>query len=181
MKKIYYVAKSLRTLMAMNHVELRHINLLNKYNDECEVQEIRNLALLGADVIMDGMVAQLNTVLKPIAYPEAKYNPAKLDILASTDEGIVYTWEDWMLHKTSKPVILTYELEDFLRKESVYTRFMKNVKNLKGKFPVDISYVISGFMWDKSPEGTEYWRRLHYKHQEYLEIINQPKELKNET
>ena len=60
----------------------------------------------------------------------------------------------------SKKVCLTKELEDFLRKEKVLTKFKKNVKgNSTKRLPIDL--ISAGFLWDDSPEGLQFWIDLN--------------------
>ncbi len=60
------------------------------------------------------------------------------------------------------------ELEAFLRKEKVFTKFIKNAtaKKLRGLGRVRLmeSYTLKiseSFNWDRSLEGVFFWRELH--------------------
>lgn len=64
-------------------------------------------------------------------------------------------------------------LEKFLRKERVYTKFIKNIKHryayiyfeANGERPNSIK---NAFSWCSTAEGLDFCSELHYKFQEYL-------------
>lgn len=60
-----------------------------------------------------------------------------------------------------KKINLSPDLESFLRKEKVLTRFKKNILDTFSKID-DISLA---FIWNNTPEKRDFWRDLHYKFQ----------------
>jgi hypothetical protein len=63
---------------------------------------------------------------------------------------------------------ITKELAQFLADEGVLTQFVYNHIFQYGK---DHTFIIRGvspaFTWRKTPEGHNYWLRLHYKYKPY--------------
>lgn len=83
--------------------------------------------------------------------------------------GVIYianlsqqTIPGWALDINLNPVILDPILEQFLRENSIYTRFMKNVYKqmdigLMGE--VELDNFLTAFIWSKTPEGEKYWNK----------------------
>lgn len=72
-------------------------------------------------------------------------------------------------------------LEDFLKSEKVFDKFILNILNEWGVEsliePFLHNYIISSSItWDKSPEGLAFWQELNYKYCLYKETKSQENE-----
>lgn len=59
----------------------------------------------------------------------------------------------------NKYTYITPELEQFLRKERVLTKFIKNLKGRESP----LAWMTQAFVWEDTPEGHSFWHDLHYK------------------
>lgn len=59
----------------------------------------------------------------------------------------------------NKYTYMTPELEQFLRKKRVLTKF---IKNLKGR-QFQLAFISQAFTWKNTPEGHSFWSDLNYK------------------
>lgn len=66
------------------------------------------------------------------------------------------------------------ELESFLRKEKLLTKFSKNI-NLIPKIDITLLSISSSFVFDKTPEGDAFWYNIDSKYNEYLKYCKSKK------
>jgi len=52
------------------------------------------------------------------------------------------------------------ELEEFLRKEKVYTKYMKHLDE------DNVTCIDGAFIWEDTPEGHTFWNNLNDKYEE---------------
>jgi len=98
--------------------------------------------------------------------PTVKYQDG--DIVVKNYKEKLLLWKPWTFTKTAKPILLSEELERFLRRHSIYTRFLKNIHRAVKRSKVNTTYpiransiIFGGFMWASSIEGTKYWEKWH--------------------
>ena len=64
-------------------------------------------------------------------------------------------------------------LKNFLRSEKVLTKFRLNCRNCDTGVPLgELCWVSIGtaFVWEETPEGREFWKRLDMKFKVYLRL-----------
>ena len=56
------------------------------------------------------------------------------------------------------------KLENFLRKNRVYTRFINNTVQGSRLIAVKLYNINGAFTWSCAPEGHEFWAKIHQKY-----------------
>ena len=74
-----------------------------------------------------------------------------------------------------QPNNLPGELERFLRKNEALKSYRANLAqfSVRGELPKDkSSWIDYSFIWNKTPQGTDYWDRIDTKWSDYVDEIS---------